>query len=556
MATKTLSSNFCTLLSRLNIRVVPLLAPAALLSAMLLSSAIAPFAYAIPTPISSPFEAGSNWFVCQGYNNPRITHTNTYALALDFSGQNCDNSAVGASLRAPLSGTVYYYDEPSGSLCINSTDGRSITLAHINSTLKVGEKVRTQQYVGAVAKPGARSNAGFAHLHLQMWSTPNCSNSTKQIPFSDASAGRICGAPDMTVAGPDLYRNGTWSGTAFTAQDCNQSRYDAGVYHVFAGAESGKKYEAYWSKGSPTVTGNYASLDAAIVDMNFERSSDGYYHTYAATKTGRIYESYWTKGQPMVTGLSTQVKDSITSLYGVTTSDKFMHLFFGTDTGKLYESYWYPGRPGTTTGQFADVKEEVTDIKFLQDTAGTYHTFIATVSGKIHHAQWGQNTPFTIQERQNTGHTITAIDAVITDDQKFRVFIATNKGAVQELSWSPGSPVASATLANVNGAPTDINFELTNDGVHHLYSGTDKGSTYETYWSTTIPLTTELVLQNIGPVASIHGLTTNDGIRHIFAGTNSGDVYESYWHPGSGQIVSGKFMNIGSKVTSTTFVAT
>ncbi len=512
--------------------------------------------YATSTPISPPLDVGTRWFVCQGYNNLRITHTGTSALALDLSGPGCDNSASGANVRTPLSGTVHYYGETYGSMCINSKDGRSLSLTHINSDLKAGSQITAQQLVGTIAAPYLRGNAGIPHLHIQMWSTPNCSDESKQIPFDDANLGRICGAPNFTIEGPDNYQNGTWSGTVFTVQHCDDSRHDAGVYHVFAGTTTGKKYEAYWSKGNPTITGNYATLDQSIVDMNFERSNDGYYHTYATTTSGSIYESYWTKGQPMVTGVNVRASEPINASFGTTTSDSFKHLFFATSSGKLYESYWLPGTPGITTGQFADLKAPVADLSFLQSTTGSYHTFIATTSGKVYEARWGGGMPYELHLLTDTKTALTSLDSSIASDGLFHVFIADKKGIVTELSWSNTQQMTTKQLATLGSSVSDINFEYTVDGVNHLYAGTSDGKTHETYWGAGRPLTTDVVLQNIDPVTSIHGLTTEDGIRHVFAGTSTGKVYESYWTPGSGVIISGQFMRVDGQVTSTTFTAT
>lgn len=174
--------------------------------------------------ISSPFETGTSWYICQGYNGP-VSHSGIYALSLDFTKNLCDggqvsnSSSAGAPVRAPLGGVVYWYSAAYGSLCINTNDRRSVGLTHINSSLKPGDTVRQNQQIGTIGSMGTLGNGGIAHLHIQMWNASNCNSNP--IPFSMANNARICGAPDMPVVGPDNYRNGTWSGTKITAQSCS-----------------------------------------------------------------------------------------------------------------------------------------------------------------------------------------------------------------------------------------------------------------------------------------------------------------------------------------------
>lgn len=168
--------------------------------------------------ILPPFDLGTTWNICQGYNNPGVTHTGTSSYGLDLTGAGCDNSASGRTVRAPMAGTVYYYQASYGNLCVNVAGGRSYTLTHINGSVTSGS-VSAGQSVGTVAAPGTRGNNGVAHIHFQMWSTSNCYSSSG-IPFDTSHGTRICGAPDLTASGPNG-GNGTWSGTSFTGQDCS-----------------------------------------------------------------------------------------------------------------------------------------------------------------------------------------------------------------------------------------------------------------------------------------------------------------------------------------------
>ena len=169
--------------------------------------------------ILPPFNVGESWTICRGYNY--ASHTGTSSYGIDLTGSGCDNSASGRTVRAPISGSIYYYQASYGNLCVNIADGRSYTLTHIDSSLTSGS-VSAGQAVGNVAAPGNRGNAGVSHIHFEIWDTPNCYSSSG-IPFDSAHGTRICGAPDLTASGPNWYSNGTWSGTNFAGQNCGVS---------------------------------------------------------------------------------------------------------------------------------------------------------------------------------------------------------------------------------------------------------------------------------------------------------------------------------------------
>ena len=172
--------------------------------------------------ILPPFDVNQTWNICQGYNGS-VSHGGNSTYGLDLTGgPNCDNSAAGRNVRAPMAGTVAYYEWEYGNLCINVAGGRSVTLTHIDSSLGAGSSVTAGQYVGKVSQPapaGVRPhNANVAHIHFQMWGSPGCYNSPG-IPFDSVHNARICGAPDLTATGPNG-GNGTWSGTTFTGKNC------------------------------------------------------------------------------------------------------------------------------------------------------------------------------------------------------------------------------------------------------------------------------------------------------------------------------------------------
>ena len=195
-----------------------------ILSASLLLSLLLPAIPAqadSPGNINAPFDPGTIWNICQGYNNTRGSHSGTSSLSLDLTDSACNNGASGKTVRAPFAGTIAWYSDPSGSLCINSPSGRSVMLTHIDSSLQRGNVVTSTQAVGSIAAPGLRQNAGVSHLHLQAWSTSGCSGDNNRVPFDEASNMRICGAPNLYLGGPNNYNNGEWSGTSFIAQTCS-----------------------------------------------------------------------------------------------------------------------------------------------------------------------------------------------------------------------------------------------------------------------------------------------------------------------------------------------
>lgn len=108
-------------------------------------------------------------------------------------------------------------------------------LTHIDSSTTPGTAVSLGQAVGVIAAPGQRQNNGVSHLHIQAWSSANCSGSTNQIPFSSATNSRICGAPDMTTPGPNSFNTGEWGGTLFTVSACNSAipPASAAVYRYY-----------------------------------------------------------------------------------------------------------------------------------------------------------------------------------------------------------------------------------------------------------------------------------------------------------------------------------
>ena len=176
-----------------------------------------------PGNMSAPFDVGSSWNVCQGFDNTNGSHSGSSRLSLDLTGSGCDNSASGRNVRSPYTGTVSWYVAGSGSLCVTSSNGQSVMMTHIDNSVQQGDRVSSGQIIGAVAAPGYRQNNSVSHLHLQAWSSSQCSNANNQISFDSSKNSRICGAPEFTSNGPNTFNNGTWGSTRFTADSCSES---------------------------------------------------------------------------------------------------------------------------------------------------------------------------------------------------------------------------------------------------------------------------------------------------------------------------------------------
>lgn len=261
--------------------------------------------------ISSPFDSGSSWYICQGYNGP-VTHSGTSSLSLDFTKQLCDGgaqpnaSSAGANVRAPLDGTIYWYGPAYGSMCINTLGGRSIGLTHINSTLRAGSTVTQDQIVGTIGAAGTVGNGGIAHLHMQMWSSSNCIGS--QIPFDSAYDAKMCGAPDLPVIGPNYYNNGTWSGLLIVAESCLGDNEGA-VYRFWSPKNQHHFYTAS-KQERDIIISSYPSSIWTYEGSAFNTPVDDQCST-----TASVYRFWSNKNQSHFYTMSAEEKDIIIASY-------------------------------------------------------------------------------------------------------------------------------------------------------------------------------------------------------------------------------------------------
>lgn len=240
--------------------------------------------------IEAPFDIGSAWNICQGYNNSRGTHTGTSSISLDISGgPNCDNSASGRNIRAPFGGTIAWYVSGSGSVCVNSLSGMSVMLTHINGTVSQGASVTVGQIVGTIAAPGQKQNNGVSHLHIQAWSRTGCTDDTKRIAFDEASNARMCGTPNMTLSGPNPNNNGAWNGTSFIAQACGSGQ--PAVYRLY---NTSTKKHLYTADSNEAVVlkssgWNYEGMSYTVKSLASCSANESVYRFYSQQLKTHLY---------------------------------------------------------------------------------------------------------------------------------------------------------------------------------------------------------------------------------------------------------------------------
>ncbi len=262
--------------------------------------------------ILPPFDIGTTWTICRGYDY--ASHTGTSEYGIDLTGSGCDNSAAGRTVRAPIDGTVAYYQVSYGNLCVNTAGGRSYTLTHISSGISSGTVVAGQA-VGTVGAAGDYNNNGVAHIHFQIWGSPNCYNNSV-IPFDSTNNTQICGAPDLTpTGGTDGFNNGMWSGTVFTGQSCGSSTNSSSTNRIGVlgnGTLDVKEgpVGAMW-----TAVGGGSSFELspnriAVYDGNWLNVKEGGLNATWTTVTGQVDEYHVTDNRIGIrVGSTISIKD-------------------------------------------------------------------------------------------------------------------------------------------------------------------------------------------------------------------------------------------------------
>ena len=193
--------------------------------------------------ILPPFTIGEQWYIWQGYSSG--THTGTSQYGLDLTISTSATATAGKVVRAPMAGTIHYWQSSYGNLCVNTPNGRSYTMTHINASRTSGT-VSAGEVLGTVAAAGQAQNNNVAHLHFEFWSGPGCYDRSTPIPLDAAHGTRICGAPDLTATGPNA-GNGTWSRTYFTGQACGTGSNPQGTVDGISSPSAGTVNVRGWA---------------------------------------------------------------------------------------------------------------------------------------------------------------------------------------------------------------------------------------------------------------------------------------------------------------------
>ena len=174
-------------------------------------------ASAMPRTMFLPFPAGQIWWVCQGYNG-QVSHQNIAALDLsvapDAMGSiGCTpataNASTGRSVIAPGSGHAYHVN--SDMVCINFDAGGSVLVGHIGNRVAGRTHVTGGSTVLGQVNPPGSANGGYAHIHIQAYSTSGCGTAPK-APFDTAHGARFECNQNLAYSGQvDQYSGINWS---------------------------------------------------------------------------------------------------------------------------------------------------------------------------------------------------------------------------------------------------------------------------------------------------------------------------------------------------------
>ena len=194
---------------------------AALVATIWLSLAIgfATPAAAFPTQMLPGHAPGQTWVVCQGYNNDRVSHSDTAQFGLDVTADlggvgdiGCKpagaNVTANRQVVAPGDGTIAWND--GNGFCVNFDAGDSMMVYHVTGPSS-GARVARGQVVGNVYPSGQGENGNYAHTHIAAYAGTGC-RPANRTPF--AGAARLgCGAPEMPSSG--VFNQ--WAGTRLTS---------------------------------------------------------------------------------------------------------------------------------------------------------------------------------------------------------------------------------------------------------------------------------------------------------------------------------------------------
>jgi len=403
--------------------------------------------------ILPPFDIGTTWTICRGYDY--ASHTGTSEYGIDLTGSGCDNSAAGRTVRAPIDGTVYYYQASYGNLCVNIAGGRSYTLTHISSSI-TGGSVTAGQAVGTVGAAGSYNNNGVAHIHFQIWAAPNCYNSSV-IPFDSANNTQICGAPDLTPSGPNGLNNGTWSGTVFTGAACG---VNANTYKAAFQSNDGNFYLYDPVNGAVNTTlGMKAGTSPATIGL----LNGGHESTFQDNQ-GNLWVYGVAGNVDTALGMMPTSSPSIDALTG-----GGYQVAFQSDQGQLW-TYGSLGSRNTALGMMPTTSPSIAGLG-----GGSYEVaFSAWQSGSLYlynPSSGAVNTTLGVMHDTSpsiTGYAIGGYEVAFQASGSGNLYLynptsgATNTG----LGMMPGT---SPSIAHLSNGGFEVAFQ-SNDGNLYLYN--------------------------------------------------------------------------------------
>lgn len=161
-------------------------------------------------PLVLPIPENQTWFVCQGYNGP-LTHEGVPALDLSRDRgspgpRGCmagsKYSSAGSVVNSPATGIVYRWPGCCGHdfICINFDTGGSAAIGHLSNRVASGTRVETGSRIGTVSWPRP-ANGDYAHIHVQVHSTPNCTEGNDPVAFDVSEGFKWQCTPNLPYSG-------------------------------------------------------------------------------------------------------------------------------------------------------------------------------------------------------------------------------------------------------------------------------------------------------------------------------------------------------------------
>lgn len=180
--------------------------------------------------IGLPFKPGQYWYVCQGYNNGRISHGNTFAFDLSFAknsvrpgGIGClpgtNNASENQPVLAPVTGNVTHLSGWSGSsefVCLTpESGGGSLFIGHLSPSSRVKPGRVEEGTVLGTVNPAKFTPSLYAHIHIEPRRNSSCTGGTAaSVPLDNSNMFRFYESPNL----PNIRGNNQHYGTELVGQ--------------------------------------------------------------------------------------------------------------------------------------------------------------------------------------------------------------------------------------------------------------------------------------------------------------------------------------------------